>query len=42
MAVEHPSVEEQDQRLRAVRAKMAEHGFDGLLVTDPANIFYLS
>lgn len=41
MAVEHPSVEEQNQRLTAVRAKMSENGFDGLLVSDPANIFYL-
>jgi ectoine hydrolase len=42
MAVQHPSVEEQNQRLTAVRQRMAEQGFDGLVVADPANIFYLS
>jgi len=41
MTVQNPSTEEQDQRLRAVRAKMADAGLDGLVVADPANIFYL-
>ena len=29
-------------RLRAVRGRMAEQGLDALLVTDPANLFYLT
>ena len=41
MTVQNPSTEEQDQRLRAVRARMADAGLDGLVVADPANIFYL-
>lgn len=41
MVVVHPSVEEQNQRLATVRSRMADRGFDGLVVADPANIFYL-
>jgi len=41
MTVQNPSTEEQDQRLLAVRARMADAGLDGLVVADPANIFYL-
>lgn len=41
MVVVHPSVEEQNQRLATVRSRMAQRGFDGLVVVDPANIFYL-
>lgn len=34
--------EEYGQRLRAVREKMARQGLSALLVTDPANLFYLT
>ena len=33
---------ELDRRLAAVRESMRERGFDGLVVADPANIFYLT
>lgn len=42
MPTEHPPQDEQDRRLVAVREAMARAGFDGLVVADPANIFYLS
>lgn len=41
MPAEHPPQDEQDRRLVAVRDAMAQAGLDGLLVADPANIFYL-
>lgn len=42
MPFEELTVEELDRRLVAVRGAMADRGFDGLLVADPANIYYLS
>ncbi|MFF0944532.1 M24 family metallopeptidase [Kocuria sp. CPCC 205300] len=36
------SPEEYAARLRAVREKMAEQGLSALVVTDPANLFYLT
>lgn len=36
-----PNAEYAD-RLRRVRARLAERGLDGILVVDPANIYYLS
>jgi ectoine hydrolase len=34
--------DEYADRLRRVRASMAEHGFGALVVTDPANLYYLT
>lgn len=41
MPADIPPVDEQNQRLQKVRDAMAYAGFDGLVVVDPANIFYL-
>lgn len=37
-----PSRQEYQRRLDSVRRRMVDHGWDGLVVSDPANIFYLS
>jgi Xaa-Pro aminopeptidase len=42
MTAEVLQVAELDRRLVAVRDAMRERGFDGLVVADPANIFYLT
>ncbi len=42
MTAEVLQVAELDRRLVAVRNAMRERGFDGLVVADPANIFYLT
>ncbi len=36
------SAEEYEQRLAAVRRRMRDQGLSGLIVTDPANMFYLT
>lgn len=42
MSTEKVEVTELDRRLERVRASMRERGFDGLVVADPANLFYLT
>lgn len=39
---EQPTAAEFEQRLAAVRSAMGERALDGLVVADPANIYYLS
>ncbi|MDH6195515.1 ectoine hydrolase [Mycobacterium frederiksbergense] len=42
MTENRPSEKELDRRLANVRTAMQDRGFDGLVVADPSNIYYLS
>lgn len=42
MSAENVNVAELDERLARVRSSMRERGLDGLVVADPANLYYLT